>query len=170
MKKISLLLALTISLAAAPAMAGNVAWGVNLNLGFPVQQVAIEQPPAFIVPPELGFSVAVGIPYDVVYIDSQYYAYRGNHWYCGQRYNGPWKSVGYRYLPTQLRRYPIKQIRYARDMEYRRHDYRRGSYEESHQRQGSYMEARHQNRREVYEGYRGDRGWGNERNGRGSRD
>lgn len=170
MKKSSLLLAAALSLSTAPAMAGNVSWGINLNLGIPAQPVAVEHAPEFIVPPALGFSVAVGIPYDVVFIDNQYYAYRGNHWYCGPRYNGPWRSVGYRYLPTQLRHYPIKQIRYARDTEYRRHDHRGNYYGERHQRPDPYMEARHQDRRERYEGNRVDHGMDDERNGHGMRD
>lgn len=169
MKKITLLLAIVMCLAAIPAIAGNVGFGINVNLGIPAQPIVVEQPPAFIAPPELGFSVAVGIPYDMVFIGNQYYAYRGNQWYCGPRYNGPWRSVSYRYLPSQIRRYPIEKIRYARDREYRGHDYRRNYYEGRHQGPGSYVEARHRDYKGS-EDYRGDHSWDNERRGRGSRD
>lgn len=138
MKKVLSCLALAIALPGPFAYASNVDFSVGINIGnqprvaAPVvvappvyaPPVVIEEPPEFIAPPELGFYAAVGVPYDLFFVASRYYLCKGNVWYSGPRYNGPWVSVHYRSLPREIRRYPFEKIRYYRDAGYGH--YRRG--------------------------------------------
>lgn len=82
----------------------------------------LETAPQFVYPAELGFGVAVGIPYDLYYIsDSQYLAYylcKDNVWYIGTSYFGPWTVIDYRSLPPMLRKYKIAKIRTFRDRDH----------------------------------------------------
>jgi hypothetical protein len=96
MKRILFCLALAAALTAPRAFASNVDFNIGINVGtrppavVPVAPppslyyeppVVIEEPPLFIEPPELGFHVAVGIPYDVFFIGGSYYLYKENAWY-----------------------------------------------------------------------------------------
>jgi hypothetical protein len=89
----------------------------NINVGGP--PIVISQPPDFIYPSELGFGVAVGVPYDMFYSSGIYYVYRGGGWYQTSSYGGTWRKVGSRQLPPELRRYNINKIHAFRDREYR---------------------------------------------------
>jgi hypothetical protein len=89
----------------------------NINVGGP--PIVISQPPDFIYPSELGFGVAVGVPYDMFYDSGIYYVYRGGGWYRTSAYGGSWVRIGQRQLPPQLRRYNINKIHAFRDREYR---------------------------------------------------
>jgi len=59
------------------AQAADVSF--NINVGGP--PIVIAQPPDFLYPPELGFGVAVGVPYDMFYLSGGYFVYRGGGWY-----------------------------------------------------------------------------------------
>lgn len=162
-----LLVAICLGLTASTALASDVNFGLNLNIGNsppPVQApIVVEEPPQFIVPQGLGFYVAVGIPYDMFYISNRYYVYRANRWYYGPSYNGPWHVTSYRYLPGELHRHRIDQIRHYRDEEYRVYTRDRDHYRGRHYRpefvgrdrrgghEGREMEHRHGGRE------RGDR-------------
>lgn len=93
-------------------------------------QVVLNEPPVFLAPAELGFYVAVGIPYDMFLIEGSYYLYTNNLWYASYDYNGPWTSMSYKKLPHRLRIHDHRQIIIIRDREYkdynRGHDYYRG--------------------------------------------
>jgi len=89
----------------------------NINVGGPA--IVISQPPDFIYPAELGFGVAVGVPYDMFYSSGTYFVYRGGGWYRTSAYGGSWMKVGPRQLPPELRRYNINKIHVFRDREYR---------------------------------------------------
>ncbi|GFO60079.1 hypothetical protein GMST_24040 [Geomonas silvestris] len=104
--------------------AGNFSFSINVG-GPPV---VIEQPPAFLYPPELGFGVAVGVPYDMYYLGGVYYIYRGGGWYRTSRYGGDWIQVRHRELPYELRRYKVARIHEYRDREYRVYDRDRDHY------------------------------------------
>jgi hypothetical protein len=152
MKNVLFALVLSSALGSLPAHASNVDFNVDVNIGAPpriavpapvpapppappaygVQPVMIEAPPEFIAPPQLGFYAAVGVPYDLFFVGSNYYLCRGNVWYVGQSYNGPWIIVRHTSLPHALRMHSVEKIRYYRDAGYR--DYRRGhnSYWEKH--------------------------------------
>ncbi|HET6418534.1 MAG TPA: hypothetical protein VFG19_00160 [Geobacteraceae bacterium] len=138
MKKVLFSLAFASVLGCPLVYASNVDFHVGVNIGTPgvavpvpvpvapapqpvyVQPpVAIEEPPEFIAPPELGFYVAVGVPYDLFFAGGRYYLCRGNAWYASPNYNGPWVSARYKTLPWGLRKYPYERIRYFRDTGYR---------------------------------------------------
>ena len=145
---------LTAGLITAPALAADVGIGVNLNIGntpvyFPAPvyvpaPVVVSAPPMFIAPPSLGVSIAVGVPYDLFMISGTYYVYRGNQWYCGFRYGGPWRTVAYRRLPYQLRRHDIEHYRHVRDREYQAYNRDREGYRGRYYQAGHEGGARHQ--------------------------
>lgn len=142
MRSILAILAVAAVAAGGPAQAANVGFNVGINIGNlprvyvpaptvyvpppPVYApapppVVIEERPEFVRLPELGFSAAIGIPYDIFYASGRFYLTRDNTWYSAPDYDGPWVPVRYRSLPWGLRRYPFERVRYYRDMEYRRH-------------------------------------------------
>ena len=141
MKKLLIIAAIVGAGASQVALASNVGVGVDIHIGNqphvapapvpvyapPPPPVVIEEPPMFLYPPELGFGVAVGLPYDVFFISGTYYLNRGDVWYRGPNYNGPWVTTGYRALPPGLRRHKFERIHYYRDREYR-------SYQSGHDR------------------------------------
>jgi len=98
----------------------------RINVGGP--PIVISQPPDFLYPPELGFGVAVGVPYDMFYLSGVYYVYRGGGWYRTSSYGGNWSSVRPRELPAELRRHNISRIHEYRDREYRGYSRDRGHY------------------------------------------
>ena len=89
----------------------------NINVGGP--PIVISQPPDFLYPPELGFGVAVGVPYDMFYLSGIYYVNREGDWYRTSYYGGSWVKIRHRELPSELRQYKIARIREFRDREYR---------------------------------------------------
>ncbi|MFH1029253.1 MAG: hypothetical protein V1791_14730 [Pseudomonadota bacterium] len=117
--------------------------GVGLNIGLPwvvapapvyaypdntYEPVVTEVAPEFVLPPELGFYVAVGVPYDLFYYNNSYYVNRGNIWYNSSYYNGPWSQVYYSDIPYLFNRYPFERIRHYRDSYYGRYQ-RHGAWE-----------------------------------------
>ncbi|HXE95265.1 MAG TPA: hypothetical protein VN642_02585 [Dongiaceae bacterium] len=112
--------------------AGNVGVDVNIHLGEqprqvivrepvyqpPVQQIQVEEDVQFIYPEPLGFYVAVGLPYDLFYVQNNYYLYRDGRWSRASRSHGPWVFVDRRALPPGLRRHKIERIHRYRDQEY----------------------------------------------------
>jgi hypothetical protein len=109
---------------ASMAQAGGLSF--NINVGGP--PIVISQPPDFIYPSELGFGVAVGVPYDMFYDSGTYYVYRGGGWYRTSSYGGNWIRTGQRQLPPELRRYNINKIHAFRDREYRSYSKDRDHY------------------------------------------
>jgi hypothetical protein len=115
---------------ASASYAANV--DVNINLGEPPRQVIVRepvyQPPVeyiqvqddvqFIYPGPLGFYVAVGLPYDLFYVQNSYYLFRDGRWSRASRSQGPWVYVDRRALPPGLRKHRIERIRHYRDQEY----------------------------------------------------
>ena len=113
----------------------SAAWGevsVNVNIGIPGLRVELSSPPDFIMPPSLGFYVAVGTPYDLYRVNNNYYVFQNNTWYRGTYYNGPWKVVNHQQLPQSLRRHKHEDIRVIRDKEYGRYRENRNSYSGRH--------------------------------------
>lgn len=113
--------------------------GVGINIGLPVAPVApypyrpvaaapaypseyetldLAAPPDFIEPPELGFYVAVGVPFDLFFFNNMYYLYRNDCWYSSRYYNGPWSGIYHRNVPYALHRYPFERIHHYRDNYY----------------------------------------------------
>ena len=88
----------------------------NINVGGP--PIVISQPPDFLYPPELGFGVAVGVPYDMFYFSGAYFINRGGGWYRASSYGGDWVRMRPRELPPEFRRHNITKIHQYRDREY----------------------------------------------------
>lgn len=80
--------------------------------------LVITQPPVFLFPRQLGFGVAVGVPYDLFYLSGIYYYARGNAWYRSSSYQGPWTALGYHRLPPELRKHKLAEIRVIRNREF----------------------------------------------------
>jgi hypothetical protein len=143
--------------------------GVGLNIGLPwVVAPAPVPPPAyaypdntyepavadavpeFVQPPELGFYVAVGVPYDLFFYNNSYWVNRGNIWYNSPYYNGPWTSIYYSNVPYVFNRYPFETIRHYRDAYYG-HFQRYGSWEGyNHFRPGQHNDYRGGNDRDRH--------------------
>lgn len=200
---------LTLLLSASAAQASNVGVNLDIHLGNQpqpviVQQPAYEPPPAytpppvvyapptvvvendvnFIYPAELGFYVAVGVPYDLFYVGNAYYLYRDGRWLCAPGPRGPWVVQRYRELPPGLRRYRIDRIREYRTREYgvyrRDHDHYRGRHfrmakEEWKEQRKADKRAEKEYRKEEKERWKEDRReekerWKEEKHGRGHHD
>jgi hypothetical protein len=110
------------------AQASDVSVNANINIDNKPDRVVLAEPPEFIYPSSLGFYVAVGIPYDMFYLNSRYYLYRGNVWYIASGYNGPWIIIEYSRLPKIFRRYKYQRIITLRDEEYRSYHRDRDRY------------------------------------------
>ncbi|AJE02087.1 hypothetical protein [Geobacter pickeringii] len=125
-----------LALLAGTAHAGDVGFTFGINVGnrpVPVRYepayapvytpapapIIISEPPEFVVPPRLGFRVAVDLPYDLFAVGGNYYLFRDASWYCAPSYRGPWRTVEYRRVPWELRRYPLARVRDWRDREWR---------------------------------------------------
>lgn len=155
---------------ASMAQADSISF--NINVGGP--PVVISQPPDFIYPSELGFGVAVGVPYDIFYSSGSYYVYRGGGWYRTSSYGGNWSKVGKRHLPHELRRHNINKIRAYRDREYRSFSRDRDHYKgkrfnpagERRERRDM-REQRHEDRQDRYEQRRDERGGDRREQGHG---
>ncbi len=138
-----------LALGASVASASNVGVNVNVNLGAPPQSVVVPAPvvpapvaPApvisidqdvdFVYPGPLGFYVAVGVPYDLFYVQNSYFLWRDGRWYRAPGSHGPWVVTQYRDLPPGLRKHNIERIRAYRGAEYDRyrhdHEHYRGKY------------------------------------------
>ena len=85
----------------------------------PGQPIAVTAPPEFLFPAKLGFGVAVGVPYDMMYISEDYYYWQGGSWYRSSSFHGPWTRLGQSQLPPELRNQPLAKIRQLRDGEFR---------------------------------------------------
>jgi len=135
-----------LALSVSAACAGNVGVDVNLHLGNQPQQVVVPAPvvpqPApvvsieedvhFVYPAQLGFYVAVGVPYDLFYVKNSYYLCRDGRWFRAHGSHGPWVATQYRNLPPGLRRHKLERVREYRNAEYdvyrRDRDHYRGKH------------------------------------------
>lgn len=84
----------------------------------PPVPIIVPEPPLFLLPPALGFRVAVDTPHDLYEIDNRFYVYKQNAWYAGPRYNGPWQPIPFEQLPPRLRKHRAGEIHRERDREY----------------------------------------------------
>ncbi|WP_243372341.1 hypothetical protein [Geotalea sp. SG265] len=135
MKKIvaSQVIAMVVAFSGSTVYAGNVGVDLNIHLGdryraasvdeYVYQEpvllpVTIEYPAVerarFVYPEQLGFYVAVGVPYDLCYIGDSYYLFRDGYWFKARSSRGPWAAQSYRDLPWELRRQRLERIRYYR--------------------------------------------------------
>lgn len=104
--------------------------------------IYVDSAPHFIFPIELGFGVAVGIPYDLFYLSDTYYLCKDNVWYAGNTYIGPWVVNNYESLPPSLRQYRIAKVRAFRDRDYLRFHEQKEAYKGKHFRPEAIAERR----------------------------
>lgn len=123
MKRIFLLFSTLMFLGVPLVWAGDVRVGATIHIGLgapaPAAPYAISRPPLFLYPRDLGFYVAVGVPFGLFYIDNYYYAPRGGVWYGAPHYNGPWYYVKPGHLPPGLVKHRYRDVIHWRDAEYR---------------------------------------------------
>lgn len=101
----------------------------------PEPLVSLTEPPDFLFPPELGFGVAVGVPYDLFYVGKEFYVIKGGNWYRSHSYNGPWILAGTS-LPPELRKQKLTKIRELRSREFAKYYKDREHYKGKHYRPG----------------------------------
>lgn len=116
----------------------------------PPPEVYVDESPRFIYSPALNLYVAVGVPYDLVYTGVDYFYFYGGRWYRGPYYNGPWVLAARRHFPPVLLRYRINNIRYYRDLEFRRYEHNRAHYDGRFHRPEFRGERRKIERREEH--------------------
>jgi hypothetical protein len=134
----------------------SAAWadGISFSINVGGPPIVVSQPPEFLYPPELGFGVAVGVPYDMFYLGGVYYINRGGGWYRTSVIGGPWIKVGPRGLPPEFRRYNMGRIHEFRDREYRVYARDRGHYRGKYFRPGGGGREEHRDMREQrHEGH-----------------
>ena len=159
MKKQLVLAAILSTLMAIPAHAG-VNIGINVGIPAPLpSSVVIQTAPEFLYSPQLGFSVSVGSPYDVVYIGNDYYLYNDGYYYRSHNYNGPWVGVEGRRLPPGLRKHRYDEVRRFRDVEYRKYKRDREHYN-GRWRPGEVARNEHHGDEGRGRGHHGDEGRG----------
>ncbi|WP_224983206.1 hypothetical protein [Geomonas agri] len=167
--------AVALPLMLSHAQAGNVGVDVNIHLGNEPRPVVVAPAPAprpvvvapapvpvqpdpyydepeedvqFIYPQPLGFYVAVGVPYDLFYLNNVYFSFRDGRWYRSPDNRGRWVPVRYRELPPPLRRYRIERIREYRAHEYVVYQRDRAHYQGRHRSDRGYWKARHEQQKD----------------------
>lgn len=119
MKKALPVLLLTALFGASPVFAADIGLDINVHLGSrSPAPIIVEEAPLFLVPPTLGFQVAVGVPYDMFYIEGRYYLCKGKVWHVAPGYGGPWTVIQRERLPPGLAKRRYAEIIALRDEEY----------------------------------------------------
>ena len=121
MKRTFLLLCTMMLLGVTSAWSSDVrvGAGIHIQLGDPAPApYVVSQPPLFLYPEDLGFYVAVGVPFGLFYIDDYYYTIRRGVWYVSPNYDGPWYYVKAGHLPPRLVRHRYRDVIHRRDAEY----------------------------------------------------
>lgn len=118
MKGIFVLICTIMLLGVSSAWSSDVSIQIQLGNPAPAPYV-VSQPPLFLYPQDLGFYVAVGVPFGLFYIDNYYYTIRGGVWYVSPHYDGPWYYVKPGHLPPGLVKHKYRDVIHRRDAEYR---------------------------------------------------
>ncbi|HXV20044.1 MAG TPA: hypothetical protein VD811_03505 [Desulfuromonadales bacterium] len=146
MRKAPLFLLAAALFGISPALASDLGLDLNLHLGNrSPAPIIVEEPPLFLVPPTLGFQVAVGVPYDMFLISGRYYLCRDNTWYVAPGYGGPWGVIQHDRLPPGLAKRRYTEIIALRDEEYGHYKRDRGHYRGKAYRPGKAEKAGHGN-------------------------
>jgi len=69
-----------------------------------------DAPPQFVFVPELGYYVAAGVAFDMIFDGRSYYYHRGGYWYRTGYYGGAWSPVAPRMMPAAILRFQIGDI------------------------------------------------------------
>jgi hypothetical protein len=119
MKKALLALLAAALYGASPTIAADIGYDLNIHIGNrSPAPIIVDEPPLFLVPPSLGFQVAVGVPYDMFRIDSRYYLCKDEVWYAAAGYSGPWIVLQRDRLPPGLAKRRYAEIIVLRNEEY----------------------------------------------------
>jgi len=110
------LIVLTLTVGTVAAHAGGQV-NINVRIGEP-PPVVVYAPPTMVLMPEPQMYVAVGVPYDIFFLNGSYYYFHAGHWFLGPAYGGPWTYVAVEQLPKGLRKYKVKELHEFRDREY----------------------------------------------------
>jgi len=149
-KMVLLQCAAILSFSAQAVHAGNVGVDVNINLGgqprqviarapvyaAPVEVIRVDDDIQFVYPDALGFYVAVGVPYDLFYLQNSYFLFRDGRWLRAPSSRGPWVAQRERDLPRALRKQRIERMREYRNREYGVYNRDRDHYRGKHFRSG----------------------------------
>ncbi len=119
-KQIWLAVGIAGMLLGSPAAQAEV--NVRIGGGDRAPSFMFDRQPNFINVPNLGFSVSVGGPQDVIRFGDRYYVNHNGRWYIASSFRGPWILVREGRLPRQIGRHRWDDIRNFRDVEYRRHE------------------------------------------------
>lgn len=104
----------------------------------------IQAPPDFLEPADLGFYVAIGVPYDLYYVGNTYYIFHNKVWYHSRSYNGPWDFVDYGQLPENLNQYRdnVERVRVIRDRDYKEYNRDQTRYRGRHFKPGKELKEK----------------------------
>lgn len=138
------------------SQASNVDVGININIGAPA--VVIDSPPEFLLVPSLGLHVSFGAPYDLFYLDGNYYQFHNNRWYRSNHYQGPWGYVDRRYLPKRMLKHDYREMLDWRNREYREYNKDREKHRDRYFRAEEKHERREERRDDHREKERGKHG------------
>jgi len=90
---------------------------VNVNVNIPLPGLVIPAPPALIVIPGTYVYYPPDVDVDIFFYHGYWYRpYRGG-WYIANGYNGPWRTVGPRYVPRALINVPPAHRRISSEHE-----------------------------------------------------
>ena len=116
----------------------------------PPTQVALPaSPPQFVYVPELGYYIAIEVPFDMIYVGNVYYYYSNGYWYQTDYYGTPWRAVAKRALPPILVKFGFKEIHRYRDREFKLYQRDRVHYRGQLHRPEMKHEIRKEERREI---------------------
>jgi hypothetical protein len=128
----------------SPALASDIGLDLNLHLGSrSAAPIIVEEAPLFLVPPTLGFQVAVGVPYDMFLIDGRYFLCREKVWFAAPGYGGPWGVIPHDRLPPGLAKRRYTEIIALRDEEYGHYKRDRDHYKGKAYRPGKAEKSGH---------------------------
>lgn len=161
----SLLLGALLVSGAPNEAAAGVDVGVNINIGPP--PIVVPEPPALVLVPRTQVYFVPGVEFDVFFHNGFWWSHRGEHWYRSRAYNGPWKTIGRRYVPAPVVRVP----RDYRNVYVRERHIPYGQWKKEHRRYEREERRDMRERREYRErddrgegrGDRGEHGRGHER-------
>jgi len=78
-------------------------------------------PPQFVFVPELGYYVAAGVAFDMLYDGRSYYYHNGGYWYRTAYYGGAWSPVAQRMMPPMILKFQIGDIHRFSNKEFHRY-------------------------------------------------
>ncbi len=147
------------------AGAASAAVNVNINIGTPLPELVLSQPPALAVVSGTYVYVAPEVQASLVFYQDNWYRQHGGGWYASINYNGPWKAVSappaalvnlpanYRAVPPGHEHMPYGQVKdnwrtWERDRHWDRSAKRdEGGHHEKRDKHDKYKKKHHDDER-----------------------